>query len=198
MSPFVFALLAFLFPLAFSPGPGNMFFAALGARFGLAATMPANIGYHVATLLVTLGIGAGLVSVLDPGSPLFFILKAAGAVFVFWLAWKMASAGRAASPADERGAGFLDGVMLLVLNPKAYVIILLMYSQFGGFEVSGDYEHIAAIALVFTLNNMLAFVLWTMAGGVLGRVFRHDASARWLNRGFAVVLAGVALWMLVN
>ena len=29
------ALVVFLFPLAFSPGPGNMFFAANGARFGL-------------------------------------------------------------------------------------------------------------------------------------------------------------------
>ena len=51
------ALIIFLFPLAYSPGPGNMFFAANGARFGFAATVPSNIGYHIATWLVTVVIG---------------------------------------------------------------------------------------------------------------------------------------------
>ena len=53
------ALIIFLFPLAYSPGPGNMFFAANGARFGFAATVPSNIGYHIATWLVTVVIGLG-------------------------------------------------------------------------------------------------------------------------------------------
>ena len=45
----VLALLAFLFPLAYSPGPGNMFFAAIGARFGLRSTLAATAGYHITT-----------------------------------------------------------------------------------------------------------------------------------------------------
>ncbi len=45
----VAALLVFLFPLACSPGPGNMFFAANGAWFGFGATIPASLGYHIAT-----------------------------------------------------------------------------------------------------------------------------------------------------
>ena len=52
-------LLIFLFPLAYSPGPGNLFFAANGARFGFWATVPANIGYHIATWFVTLAVGGG-------------------------------------------------------------------------------------------------------------------------------------------
>ncbi len=32
-------LLAFLFPLAYRPDPGNMFFAATSARFGVRATL---------------------------------------------------------------------------------------------------------------------------------------------------------------
>jgi len=38
----ILALILFLFPLAFSPGPGNMFFAANGARFGFLNTLSAN------------------------------------------------------------------------------------------------------------------------------------------------------------
>lgn len=195
---FVLALLMFLFPLAYSPGPGNMFFAALGARFGLAATLPANAGYHVATLLVSALIGVGLVTLIDAESSLFLALKTAGSVYVLWLAWKMAVSGRFTADMRVGGAGFFDGVMLLVLNPKAYLIIVLMYSQFGGAGLTSMSERVLVISLVFTLNNLLAFLLWTLAGDGLGRVFRSEAGARRLNLGFAAVLAGVAFWMMVG
>ena len=55
----IVALLIFLFPLAFSPGPGNMFFSASGAKFGFKKTLSANFGYHLATIIVTLLIGLG-------------------------------------------------------------------------------------------------------------------------------------------
>lgn len=198
MAVFVGALLVFLFPLAYSPGPGNMFFAVLGARSGVAASLPANAGYHIATLVVTLLIGAGIVAALDPASPLFFVLKTAGSFYVLWLAWKMAVSGRVTANSQGSAAGFVDGAMLLVLNPKAYVIILLMYSQFAGFEFASSGERVAVISLVFTLNNLLAFLLWTLAGDGLGRMFRSETSARRLNLVFAGTLAGVALWMLLG
>ena len=198
MAVFVGALLLFLFPLAYSPGPGNMFFAAMGARSGVAATLSANAGYHAATLVVTGLVGAGFVAVLDPASTLFLLLKTSGSIYVLWLAWKMAASGRANAGGEGRGAGFLDGVMLLVLNPKAYVIILLMYSQFAGFAFASTAERVAVISLVFTLNNLLAFLLWTLAGDGLGRMFRNETSARRLNLFFASMLAGVALWMLLG
>ena len=40
MREITIALIIFLFPLAYSPGPGNMFFATNGARFGFATTVP--------------------------------------------------------------------------------------------------------------------------------------------------------------
>ena len=55
----ILALLVFLFPLAFSPGPGNMFFAASGARFGFLNTLSANFGYHLATIIITFLLGIG-------------------------------------------------------------------------------------------------------------------------------------------
>lgn len=49
--PRVLALLVFLVPLAYSPGPCNAFFAGVRARSGLRAAVPSLAGYHVATLL---------------------------------------------------------------------------------------------------------------------------------------------------
>ena len=198
MTLYIFTLVAFLLPLAYSPGPGNLFFAALGARFGIAATLPANAGYHIATFVLTLLGGAGLVSTLDPHSPLFSALKTAGALYVLWIAWKMAQAGPAEKVVDQKSAGFFDGVSLLILNPKAYLIIVLMFSQFGASGPEDLRDRILLISVVFTVNNFLAFSLWTLAGDGLGRLFRSETAAARLNRGFALVLAGVAVWILLG
>ena len=87
------ALIIFLFPLAYSPGPGNMFFAANGARFGFVATMPSNIGYHIATWLVTVVIGLGMITALNDYPNVFLALKISGAAYALWLAGKLIRAG---------------------------------------------------------------------------------------------------------
>ena len=53
------------------------------------------------------------------------------------------------------------------------------------------------ISTIFTLNNLLAFSVWTLIGDRLALAFRNEQSALWLNRGFALILIGVAAWMLL-
>lgn len=191
-------LLLFLFPLAYSPGPGNLFFAAAGARFGLRATWPANAGYHIATWVMTLGIGLGLAQALLAFPAALRAIQIIGAGYVFWLALQFWRAGASEAQGEATDCGFGAGAMLLLLNPKAYVIIALMFSQF---LPSGDTAQIAPvlwITSIFTLNNLVAFTLWTVVGDQLARRFRHPDSARRLNRGFAVLLGAVAIYMAVT
>lgn len=191
------ALLVFLFPLAFSPGPGNMFFAANAARFGLAATLPANLGYHLATFLVTAVVGGTSVAVLDQVPQFFVLLKLAGSAYVFWLAWKLFRARRLTPTSEARPAGFRDGVVLLILNPKAYVIITVMFAQFLPQDQVPRWGAVLGITAVFTLNNLVAFSLWTVMGDTIAQLFRTPGGAQRVNVIFALCLALVALWMLL-
>ncbi|KGJ04570.1 Threonine/homoserine/homoserine lactone efflux protein [Paracoccus halophilus] len=190
------ALIAFLFPLAYSPGPGNLFFAANGARFGFRATVPANIGYHLATWIVTCALGLGFSALAAQAGMLLGLLKWLGSAYVLLLAWRFLRAGALQGAAAARPAGFADGALLLVLNPKAYVIIALMFTQFLGGGDAAATGPVVWIATVFTLNNMLAFVLWTLLGDRLAAGFRQDIAARRLNTVLGAMLAAVAFWML--
>lgn len=192
------ALVLFLIPLAYSPGPGNIFFAANSARFGFWATAPANVGYHVATWLVTAGIGFGLMAAFANHPGLFMGLKAAGSLYVLWLAWKLMRAGVLTGGGAAKPATFADGVMLLVLNPKAYVIVALMFTQFLGPSETGQAAAILMITTVFTLNNLVAFSVWGIVGDRLATVFRSPESARKMNMAFGAMLAGIAAWMLLS
>jgi threonine/homoserine/homoserine lactone efflux protein len=189
------ALLLFLLPLAYSPGPGNMVFAANGARFGLAATLPASAGYHLATWIVTAGIGLGLIGVVAQAPEVARAMQLAGAALVLWLALRIARSGATRGGPEARPLGTAGGALLLLVNPKAYLIIALMFSQFLPGESS--LAAVLWITTVFTLNNLLAFTAWTLLGERLARVFLSEREARWLNLGFGLMLGGVAVWMLL-
>jgi threonine/homoserine/homoserine lactone efflux protein len=192
------ALVLFLLPLAFSPGPGNMFFAAIGGRFGLRAAVPAMIGYHLATFCVTAAVGLSFSGLARLSPILFDLLRYGGAAYVFWLARGFLRAGARTDTAEARGATALDGAILLLLNPKAYLIIGLMFTQFLPASGAGDPALVMWITVVFTLNNLLAFTIWTLAGDLLTRRFRNASAARQMNLAFGVLLAAVAAWMLLR
>ncbi|MEZ5779086.1 MAG: LysE family translocator [Paracoccaceae bacterium] len=195
------ALLIFLFPLAYSPGPGNMFFAAMGAKFGPRATIGANAGYHVATFAMTAAIGLGFASLVQNAPDLMTFMKWAGSAYVLWLASALWREGVLKDDGKARPAGFGAGAMLLLLNPKAYVIIALMFTQFlprgmGGADMNGV-PQVIWITTVFTLNNLIAFCVWILIGDQIAARFREKTSAKRLNAGFALILAAVAVWMFV-
>ena len=196
MTADAFALIVFLLPLAWSPGPGNLFFAALGAQSGLRASWPASLGYHAATLVVTFAIGLGFGALASRTTELAQIMAMFGAGYVLWIAWRFWRAGAVGGRSGIGRASILDGAILLILNPKAYAIIAAMFAQF--LSDDADTLRVVWITCLFTLNNLLAFTAWTWAGNRLLRHWQRDATARWLNRGAAVGLAGVAVWMILR
>ena len=198
MHDLTLALLIFLFPLAYSPGPGNLFFALIGAGYGLRATLPALAGYHLATFAATLAVGMGFLGLMQLSPVLGDLLRYAGAAYVLWLALRVARSGGALQPEGAGQASALDGAILLLLNPKAWLILALMFTQFLPAAGSTDPRLVLWIAMVFTLNNLIAFTLWAVAGDRLLHRLRNASDRRILNTGFALMLAGVALWMLLR
>ena len=192
------ALLLFLFPLAYSPGPGNMFFAANGARFGFRSTLPAIGGYHLATWIVTAAIGFGFIAAIEKFPKVFVAFKIAGALYVLWIAWKIFTAGTLKATETAKPATWVDGVVLLVLNPKAYVIIALMFTQFLSEAESNRLATVILITTVFTINNLIAFSIWALVGEQIAKYFRSPKSAERLNIVFGLTLAAVAVWMLFS
>ncbi len=101
------ALVVFAFVMAFTPGPNNILLTASGVNFGFVRTIPHLLGVDVGfvILLATFAAGLGLVFAAMPA--LQYALKVAGALYMLWLAWKVASARpvqderRYAGPADD-------------------------------------------------------------------------------------------------
>ena len=190
----IFALIIFLFPLAFSPGPGNMFFAANGARFGFVNTLSANLGYHLATIIVTFLIGFGFSVFFSFIEKQYQYIQIIGSLYVMYLAYKFFRADVYNQNSQKFRCTFTDGVVLLVFNPKAYVIISLMFAIF--LDSSQNILKLIIITLVFTINNFISFTLWTLFGDLIGAKFRNEKYSKILNNVFSLLLFLVGVWML--
>ena len=190
----ILALLVFLFPLAFSPGPGNMFFAASGARFGFLNTLSANFGYHLATIIITFLLGIGFNFLFLFIKDQYHYIQILGSLYVIYLAYKFLKAGTYNETSKNLKCTFIDGVILLILNPKAYVIISLMFSIF--LDGTQNISKIILISTIFTLNNCVSFTLWTIFGDLIGTKFRNEKYSRILNNTFSLALFLVGIWML--
>jgi threonine/homoserine/homoserine lactone efflux protein len=189
----ILALILFLFPLAFSPGPGNMFFAANGARFGFLNTLSANFGYHLATIIVTFLIGFGFSLLFSFIKNYYHHVQILGSLYVIYLAYKFFKAGTYNETSKSVKCNFIDGVLLLIFNPKAYVIISLMFSMF--LDSNSNTFKIFLISLIFTVNNCVSFTLWTLFGDLIGSKFRNERYSKILNNTFSLLLLLVAFWM---
>jgi threonine/homoserine/homoserine lactone efflux protein len=190
----ILTLLIFLFPLAFSPGPGNMFFAANGARFGIVKTLSANFGYHLATIIVACLIGLGFNLFFSFIKNYYQYIQILGSLYVIYLAYKFFKADAYNQADKEINCTFVDGVVLLLFNPKAYVIISLMFTMF----LNNDQNilKVILISTIFTFNNFISFTLWTLFGDLIGAKFRNEKYSKILNNIFSLMLFLVALWML--
>ncbi len=82
---------------------------------------------------------------------------------MIWLAWKTIRAGMLKGSEDAKPASFTDGALLLVLNPKAYIIIALMFTQFLSPSPGGEVASVLLITTVFTMSKLFAFSIWALA-----------------------------------
>ncbi len=171
-------------------------------------TVPALIGYHVATWIVTAAVGLGVGLTLLRNPTVARILGVLGACYVLWLggrslvaAWRSRGAGAAdagqAPEAPVRLPGLWAGVWLLLLNPKAYVIISAMFAAFLTPGASSTWD-VVWITTIFTVNNLIAFALWAAFGQALSRAVSTNAQRVRLDQVFGLGLVGVGSWLLVG
>ncbi|MGJ3558703.1 hypothetical protein ACR6C2_06055 [Streptomyces sp. INA 01156] len=73
----------------------------------------------------------------------------------------------------------------------------MLFTQFLRPPANDDVATVLVITIVFTLNNLVAFIVWALGGRALTALFRSERSKRWIDYLFAATLIGVAVWMAV-
>ncbi|RCK34205.1 amino acid efflux protein [Thalassospira xiamenensis] len=192
-------------PLMGSPGPATISLAASGSAFGIRPSLGYLGGIITGTIAVLLLVATGIATALLAHPIAGQILTAIAAIYILYLAWKIATAPiRSAhqpettpEPTPEAKApDFRGGVMLAIANPKAFAAIGAVYAAHTIATHSLWLDNalkITALALVIVLVNSL----WLVFGAGFARLLSDPRFGRLINILFAVLLiASLAMALL--
>ncbi|MDB5571502.1 MAG: lysE type translocator family protein [Hyphomicrobiales bacterium] len=186
------AVAAFCFAGSMTPGPNNLMLLASGVNFGFRRTLPHMAGVLVgySFLLAVMGVGLGGVFTRLPWA--YGALKIAGAVYLLWLAWKVATSG----PAGEGGQmgapmTFWQAAAFQWINAKG---VLLAISAVAAFTRPEAFALTLGVLVgVATLASVASTATWTLFGSGLRKLLRDPRAVRPFNWTMAALLAA-SLW----
>jgi len=191
------ALVVFASAMAFTPGPNNIMVTASGVNFGFRRTLPHILGITFGFFVLIAVCAAGLGAVFAAYPPLQLVLKLTGAVYLLWLAWKIASAAPV-SAEQERVAtpiSFWQAALFQWVNPKAVVAAVSAIAIYV--RPTHWLADFTLLQIVFAIATLLAVATWTGFGVALRRVLSDAKQARIFNVAMAVLLVGSIVPMVV-
>ena len=189
-------LLTYVATMSVTPGPNNLMLAASGVNFGFRRTVPHMLGVsigHGFQVCIVAGLLAWMLAWLEALRP---VLVGAGCGYLFWLAWRQARAGEPGQGQRTQPLGFVGAALFQWVNPKAWMMgvntaILFLPSGSGWWTA-------ASLALVCIAVNLPCVAVWAVAGDRLRHRLRDPLALRAFNLSMAALLAGTALWILVE
>src|ERR1700754_4717 len=148
------AFVAACIALALLPGPMVTLVIANGLRHGTRAALINIAGAQLGLAIVIGVVAIGLTSLMATMGYWFDWVRFAGAAYLVWLGIKLIRAPVAAidadvSPPPPRGGFFLQGLLVLLSNPKVLVFFGAFIPQF----VDMEKDHATQVILLgFTFN----------------------------------------------
>ena len=190
------ALSLFALVSSITPGPNNMMIMASGANFGLRASLPHLLGIGLGFMFMIVAVGLGLGGIFSRYPVLHSVLAVVGAVYLLWLAWKIATA---TSVSMAQGSGkpmtFMQAAAFQWVNPKAWAMAL---SATTTYAPTVDYQAgILVVALIFGVINIPSVGVWASFGTLLRGYLDRPAWLRGFNWGMAALLV-LSLFPLVG
>ncbi|UXI02379.1 LysE family translocator [Photobacterium sp. TY1-4] len=191
--------LGVMFPLVFSPGPANIVFAASGASVGVKRSIPLLAGVDSVFILKSIVIGYGLGEVVHARPELMNGMQLLGAAYLIYLSVKFVRSTSTKLDGEAKALGFVDGLLIQVLNSKGWLMVFLMFTLFAD-QSQAAFGEQGILILIFwlaVLNISMHFV-WVSIGDVLSRISSSERYEKALNWFYAGCLAAVAIWLMIE
>ena len=186
--------------LLVTPGPGVLSTAGVGAAFGFRAGLRYVTGLWIGTNLVALIVVSGLAAIILANDWARYVLLILSTVYLFYLAIRIACAGRRiAFISASTKPGLRAGLLLQLINPKAYAVNLTWFSGFVLLPQSLWLETLLKF-LIINLIWIPIHLLWLMAGNSVNQLDLSPRAHFIINAGMAtamLVVVALALFSLL-
>lgn len=190
--------------LAISPGPDNIYVLVQsitnGKSYGLATVCGLITGCIIHTTLLAFGVSA----LIAANESLFFAIKVLGALYLFYLAYKVFKSDSVLQINSENVTRtslkdlFVQGFFMNVLNPKVTIFFLAFFPAFLFSETMNTIWQFYILGGLFMFVSFLIFAtIALLAGQIKTYILNHKRSGlvlKWLQ---IVVFVGIAIFILI-
>jgi len=195
----VLAFSVFAFVTSVTPGPNNLMLLASGMNFGFRASIPHVLGIGGGFLSLLLAVGMGLGEVFERIPQTYEVLKWAGAFYLLYLAWGIATSGAPSGESSEetrgRPLGFLGAALFQWVNPKAWAMAVGAFTAYV--PAASGWLLVVATAMLFAAINAPCVSLWALFGARLRRWLQDPRYRRAFNLAMAALLVGTLVPLFV-
>jgi threonine/homoserine/homoserine lactone efflux protein len=184
-------MMMYCFVMSITPGPNNLMLTASGANFGYRLTLPQVLGCVAGNVALTMIACNGLGQLFVAFPVAQTVLRTGGAVYLLWLAWKLAQA-RMGDAQALRPFTFLEGVMFQAFNPKSWIRAITLASVFmpaGANPLTAG----LAISLIGAVIAVPCLSMWALFGVAMRSVLTDPRKQRVFNLVMAVALVLLAV-----
>ena len=196
----MFTFAAAVFLLIITPGPGVLSTAGVGAAYGWRQGLFYVAGLCAGTNLVSFAVISGLAALILAEPLVRTGLMFASAGYLGYLALRIALAGANIAFIQTTAPGFLSGLTLQFINPKAYAVNTTLFSGFAFYPDSFVVETGLKLMIVNAIWMPL-HLLWLHAGVRLNSLNLAPRTQRLINLVMALCLIGVvalSLWSILG
>lgn len=192
-SELFWALLLFVVVTLITPGPNNTMLMTTGLNFGFRRGLPHLWGVALGFAVMVLAVGLGLGAVFAAYPAAYTVLKYAGAAYLLYLAWQIATSGDIEADGETRGRpiAFLEAAAFQWLNPKGWVMAVGAVSAYAA--VADFPLNVLLMAVLFGSLGILSSATWLGFGTALKPLLTSARAVRAVNIAMALLLVA-SLW----
>jgi homoserine/homoserine lactone efflux protein len=181
------------------PGPTVTVIVANSLAHGTRAGLLNVAGTQLGLALMMLTLIVGLTSVIEAMGWLFDWLRIAGALYLAWLGWKLIRSpdllGQPGVPAAvPRGGFFMQGLLVLLANPKALFFFGAFIPQFVDTSRGNPGTQVVILSLTAMLAALLTDGAYAILCGRAGSMISRSR-VRLVSRVSGGLLIGGGVWL---
>lgn len=180
-----------------SPGPVPIALAAAGATVGFQKGLPFLCGMLTGLALVILLTFLGLAALFKQFPVASHVFMVLSSVFLFYIAFKIATSQTLISNKNQKIITYHTGFIINILNPKAYAAMVALLTQFSQSNESAS-QHLLLAGVAIFVVAVVADMIWLAIGYAIQPLFNNRRYQYWLRYFFAITLAIVVAYNLLN
>lgn len=197
-------LLVGLFSVAvMAPGPDFVMAIRNSVVYSRRTGLYTALGFGAGVAIHVLYTAFGLAAIIAQSVIIFSIIKYCGAAYLIWMGFKAlrskgfdmqkGASGEKAEKDLTRRAAFLSGFWTNVLNPKASLFFLALFSQFFGADTPLWVMGIYGLTTVIMVTGWFSIVTLFLTNWHIRAVFLK--ATKWIDRiaGVLFILMGLRL-----